>query len=273
MKVKNRQLLLLLPSTFVVVALLLFPLFQIVIPTFGDISKYTSFLTDSYNLTILGRTLKIALITTILAIIFGLPLALWISRQKSTRKQFLLLVVLFPTLTNTVVRNFAWIIILGKNGVINSLLMSLHIIQAPITVLYTDTAIVLGSLYLFLPIMVTTLSGSANALDPAVEEAAAILGANPLKIFFKIIIPQLKVGLISGSIIVFAGTMTAYTTPQLLGGNQHLVMSTLIYQQSMMLGDWQNASVIAMILTLLSVLVIGGVNIVSSMIERNKVND
>ncbi|MBA1394414.1 ABC transporter permease, partial [Lactobacillus sp. XV13L] len=197
----------------------------------------------------------IAVMTTFITLIMGLPLALWISRQTKFYKQLLLLVILFPILTNAIVRNFAWIIILGKNGIFNTILLKLHLINAPLTILYTDIAIILGSVYLFLPIMVTTLASSANSLDIEIEEAAAVLGANTWQILMRVIIPQLRVGILTGVILVFAGTMTAYTTPQLLGGNQHLVMSTLIYQQAMTLGNWSQASVVALVLVVLAVII------------------
>jgi len=102
--------------------------------------------------------------------------------------------------------------------------------------------------------MIMSLIGSVSELNLEVEEAAAVLGARPLINLIKIIIPQLTTGILTGCILVFAGTMTAYTTPQILGGNRHLVMSTLIYQQAMTLGNWTNASVIAIILIVISAL-------------------
>jgi putative spermidine/putrescine transport system permease protein len=140
---------------------------------------------------------------------------------------------------------------------LNNLLQALHLISAPLTLLYTNTAIVIGSVYLFLPIMITTLVDSANGLNPEIEEAAAVLGARPFTILREIILPQMAPAILTGAILVFSGAMTAYTTPQLLGGNRHLVMSTLIYQQAMTLGNWTNASVVAMVLIVLSLIVLG----------------
>jgi putative spermidine/putrescine transport system permease protein len=175
-------------------------------------------------------------------------------------------------LTNAVVRNFAWIIILGKDGVINEILLSLHIISSPLNILYTNTSIIIGSIYLFLPIMIMSLIGSVSELNLEVEEAAAVLGARPLVNLIKIIIPQLTTGILTGCILVFAGTMTAYTTPQILGGNRHLVMSTLIYQQAMTLGNWTNASVIAIILIIISALTMLLMGRVMKKIDRRSIN-
>lgn len=258
---KANRFLLLIPAALGIIVFALFPLIQIAIPTVtsgaNPIALYTQFLQSNYDLQVIFRTLTIATVTTVITVLLGLPTALWISRQSMSWRQFLSVIILFPILTNAVVRNFAWIIILGKNGVLNNMLQSLHLISAPLTLLYTNTAIVIGSVYLFLPIMITTLVDSANGLNPEIEEAAAVLGARPFTILREIILPQMAPAILTGAILVFSGAMTAYTTPQLLGGNRHLVMSTLIYQQAMTLGNWTNASVVAMVLIVLSLIVLG----------------
>ncbi|MFT8748371.1 ABC transporter permease [Liquorilactobacillus nagelii] len=268
---------LILPALLGVLLFVFYPLFQIAIPTFHSgsaniFSLYEKFLSESYNLQVIGRTILIAVITTIITLVLSFPVALWIARQKKFLKSLLSLLILFPMLTNAVVRNFAWIIILGKDGVINEILLSLHIISSPLNILYTNTSIIIGSIYLFLPIMIMSLIGSVSELNLEVEEAAAVLGARPLVNLIKIIIPQLTTGILTGCILVFAGTMTAYTTPQILGGNRHLVMSTLIYQQAMTLGNWTNASVIAIILIIISALTMLLMGRVMKKIDRRSIN-
>lgn len=249
---------LIIPAFLGVLVFTFFPLIEIAILTFqssnGFFALYTQFLKSSYNWEVIGRTFLIAIITVVVVLILGLPISLWIGRQKTTARQVLSLLILFPMLTNAVVRNFAWIIILGHDGIINKFLLALHLINVPLDILYTNSAIIIGSVYLFLPIMINSLVGSISELNVEIEEAAAILGSNPWHTLFKVVIPQLTTGILTGCILVFAGSMTAYTTPQILGGNRHLVMSTLIYQQAMTLGNWQNASVIALILILISAL-------------------
>ena len=268
---------LILPAFLGVLLFVFYPLLQIAIPTFNSgsaniFSLYEKFLSENYNLQVIGRTILIAVITTIITLVLSFPVALWIARQKKLLKSLLSLLILFPMLTNAVVRNFAWIIILGKDGVINEILLSLHIISSPLNILYTNTSIIIGSIYLFLPIMIMSLIGSVSELNLEVEEAAAVLGARPLINLIKIIIPQLTTGILTGCILVFAGTMTAYTTPQILGGNRHLVMSTLIYQQAMTLGNWTNASVIAIILIIISALTMLLMGRVMKKIDRRSIN-
>lgn len=267
---------LLIPAFLGVLVFTFFPLIEIAIPTFqsrnGFFSLYTQFLKSSYNWGVIGRTFLIAIITVVIVLILGLPVSLWIGRQKTTARQVLSLLILFPMLTNAVVRNFAWIIILGHDGIINKFLLTLHLIKSPLDILYTDAAIIIGSVYLFLPIMINSLVGSISELNVEIEEAAAVLGSNPWHTLFKVVIPQLATGILTGCILVFAGSMTAYTTPQILGGNRHLVMSTLIYQQAMTLGNWQNASVIALILILISALSMWIMRRVSHHLDRRPSN-
>lgn len=274
---KSSSFWLILPAFLGVLLFVFYPLLQIAIPTFNSgsaniFSLYEKFLSENYNLQVIGGTILIAVITTIITLVLSFPVALWIARQKKLLKSLLSLLILFPMLTNAVVRNFAWIIILGKDGVINEILLSLHIISSPLNILYTNTSIIIGSIYLFLPIMIMSLIGSVSELNLEVEEAAAVLGARPLINLIKIIIPQLTTGILTGCILVFAGTMTAYTTPQILGGNRHLVMSTLIYQQAMTLGNWTNASVIAIILIVISALTMLLMGRVMKKIDRRSIN-
>lgn len=249
---------LILPAFLGVLVFTFFPIIEIAIPTFknreGFFALYIQFLSSAFNWEVIRRTFLIAIITVIVVLILGLPISLWIGRQNANIRQILSLLVLFPMLTNAVVRNFAWIIILGHDGIVNKILMTLHIIKSPLSILYSSAAIIIGSVYLFLPVMINSLVGSISELNIEIEEAAAILGSNPWHTLFKVIIPQLATAILTGCILVFAGTMTAYTTPQILGGNRQLVMPTLLYQQAMTLGNWQNASVIALILILISTL-------------------
>lgn len=267
---------LLIPAFLGVLVFTFFPLIQIAIPTFqsksGFFSLYAQFLKSSFNWAVLGRSFLIAIITVIVVLILGIPISIWVGRQKTVVRQVLNLLILFPMLTNAVVRNFAWIIILGHDGIVNKILLALHLIRSPLNILYTNASIVIGSVYLFLPIMINSLIGSVAELNVEVEEAAAVLGSSPWRTLFKVIIPQLTTGILTGCILVFAGTMTAYTTPEILGGNRHLVMATMIYQQAMTLGNWQNASVISIILIVISALSMWLMRKLSQHLDRRPTN-
>lgn len=260
------------PGLILLLVFLVLPLISIIWPTFYDgaftLESYTNFFSSSFNLNILWRTIKVSLIVTVCTIILGLPTAYYISRTNKKWRSLLMGLVLFPLLTNSVVRSFAWINILGTNGIINQFLLNTGLVSEPLRMLYTEFAIVIGSVYLFLPLMITTLVGILENIDNEMIEAAETLGANPIVAFIKVIWPLSIPGVIVGSILVFTGSFTAYTTPQLLGGNQNMMMSTFLYQQAMSLGNWQNAGVIALIMIVTTVLVMNIFNTLANMADR-----
>lgn len=269
---KKTSYLILAPGLVLLLFFLILPLITIIWPTFynGGITfdAYLSFFQDTYNVNILYRTIKISLMVTFVSIIFGVPTAYFIANSPKKWRGLLMSLTLFPLLTNSVVRSFAWINILGRNGIINSLLLATGLISEPITLLYTEFAIIIGSFYLFLPVMIISLVGTFENIDTEIMEAAETLGANRLMAFIKVILPLSIPGIIVGSILVFTGTLTAYTTPQLLGGNRNMMMSTFLYQNAMALGDWQSASVIALIMIVTTMLVMKGFNILASRLDK-----
>lgn len=263
----------LLPTLILVLVFLLIPLAMLFVTTFvtesgNPIEFYRSFFESSYSLNVLWRTLYIALTVTVICIILGIPTAYFVSGLNSRWKNIMMAVTVFPLLTNSVVRSFAWINILGQNGVVNQLLLSLKIIDQPLSLLYTEFAIIIGSVYLFLPTMITSLVGVMDNIDNEIVEAAGSLGLNQLQVFIKIVVPLSVSGMIVGSILVFTGTLTAYTTPHLLGGNRNMVLATYLRQSAMTLGDWQLASVIAVIMVVVTVLVMWLLNKLAARLDR-----
>lgn len=272
MKLKRNTMLLLMPGTVMLILFLFLPLISILFPTFFNeaftLKSYIEFFKDSYNLGILWRTFKISIIVTIICVIVGVPTAYFMSLTSKKTRSILLAVTLFPLLTNSVVRSFAWITILGKNGVLNSVLLSLNIIKEPLSMLYSEFAIIIGTVYLFLPILITTVLGVLDNIDSDLIEAAQTLGASYLKAFTKVILPLCVPGILVGSMLVFTGTLTAYTTPQLLGGNKNMMLSTMLYQEASALGNWTNAGVIALIMIVVTLMVMQIFNIVARQVDK-----
>lgn len=270
---KNVRYTLLFPGIVLLCFFLVLPLLSSLIPTIFPESSfslqlYIDFFKDSYFMAVLGRTLSISLIVTIFCAVLGLPAAYVISGVSKKWRGILIALTLFPLLTNSVIRSFAWITILGKNGVINNLLMMFGVITEPMSLLYTDFSIIIGSVYLFLPTMIMTLVGVLENIDDDLLEAAATLGLSPLKGFFKIILPLSLPGMIVGSILVFTGTLTAYTTPQLLGGNKKMMLATLLYQRATTLGDWTSASVIALVMIVITFAVMKALNLLAKSMDK-----
>ena len=270
---KNVRYTLLFPGIVLLCFFLVLPLLSSLIPTVFPESSfslqlYIDLFKDSYFMAVLGRTLSISLIVTIFCAVLGLPAAYVISGVSKKWRGILIALTLFPLLTNSVIRSFAWITILGKNGVINNLLTMFGVINEPMSLLYTDFSIIIGSVYLFLPTMIMTLVGVLENIDDDLLEAAATLGLSPLKGFFKIILPLSLPGMIVGSILVFTGTLTAYTTPQLLGGNKKMMLATLLYQRATTLGDWTSASVVALVMIVITFAVMKALNLLAKSMDK-----
>ncbi len=273
---KSSAWIMLVPGLVILLVCLAIPLLRVLAPSIFDgeypFSSYVGFFKDEYYLKIFLRTVKIAVITTAVCMVGGIPTAYFISRCDKKWRGLLLAASIFPMMTNSVIRSFAWINILGSNGIINKLLTALGFIDKPMKLLYTDFAIIIGSIYLFLPLMIVTVTGVMENIDDDMMEAAQSLGAARMEAFMKVIFPMSLPGIIVGGILVFTGTLTAYTTPQLLGGNSNMVMATLIYQRAMSVSDWTGASVIAFIMIIVTLAVIKGFNALAARLDRRGEN-
>lgn len=263
---KKRYLyLLLLPGVLFLTIFMIIPILMTIGTTFFhegggfSIQGYLDFFQDRYFIEILLTTLRVSLFTTIICILLGFPAAYYISKLKQRKKAIMLLLTIFPLLTSPVVRSFSWMVIIGKNGVVNKLLMGMGLIEKPLDILYTPTAIIIGLVHLFLPLIIVTLVGVMENIETDLLKAAESLGASRLAVFSKVIIPLSVPGLVIGSILVFVGSFTAYTTPALLGGKQR-VISTFLYQNAITLNEWQVASIVATIMIAVTFLIISIMN-------------
>lgn len=274
---KQSTILLIAPITILLVVVLILPLLAVLLPTVFEggavtLGRYIAFFQDPYYIKIFFRTLRIALVCTLVCMILGIPTAYFISRVSKKWRGILMSVALFPMLTNSVIRAFAWINILGKNGIVNQILSALHLVDQPLSMLYTEFSVLVGTIYLFLPLMIITLVGVMENIDNDMMEAAESLGASRLLSFFKVILPMSIPGIITGAVLVFTGAMTAYTTPQLLGGPKNMLLSTLIYQRAMTLNDWTGASVVALVMIVTTLIVMKGLNAIAGRLDKRGEN-
>lgn len=268
---KRYYLLLVLPCVLILLFTLILPLATLLFPTFfsgdGFLGSYVALFKDDLFMQVLWRTIKIGVIVTIICILFGVPTAYFISRCNKKLRGTLMALSLFPLLTNSVIRAFAWITILGKQGVINNILVSLGIVGEPISILYSEFSIIIGTIYLFLPLMITTLVGVMENIEDDYYDAAMSLGANKITTFMKIILPMSMPGIIVGGTLVFTGSITAYTTPFLLGGNKNMVLATFL-SQKVGLQEWNNASMIALIMIIVTIIVIQLLQRISKLVDK-----
>lgn len=203
---------------------------------------------DPLYLATLWRSVRLSLIATGISLIVGFPLAWHISQRSESVKKFLLVLLLVPFWTNFLVRTYAWIFILRTEGLLNSTLMGLGLITQPVDILFTETAVVIGLVYTYLPFMVLPIYVNAEKLDRRLLEAARDLGATSTRAFRHVILPLTRPGIISGCILVFVPCLGAYITPDLLGGSKSLMIGNLIQMQFLSARDWPFGSALSFLL-------------------------
>ena len=206
------------------------------------------------------KTLRIGLEATVLSLLISYPIAYIISRAKGSAKALLILMLFLPFWASYVVRAFVWLPILGRNGAINSALMALGVIDQPLDwLLYNEGSVLLGLVYVYTLFMALPIYMSLEKIDPKLIEAATDLGARPFRVFVEVLLPLSKPGIVSGCIMVFLLTMSAYVTPQLLGGPQGIMIGNIIASQFLSSNDWAFGSALSVILVLVVMLLFLGI--------------
>jgi spermidine/putrescine transport system permease protein len=196
---------------------------------------------------ILWRSFWLAGVSTLICLILGFPLALYIARA-GNRRTLLLNLVMLPFWTSFLIRTYAWMFLLRDTGLINTVLESLHFTRQPLPLLFNDGAVILGLVYGYLPFMVLPLYATLEKLDPAVLDAAQDLGAKPWTMLWRVIVPLSRSGLLAGSLLVFIPCMGAYLTPDLLGGGKTVMVGNLVQNQFTTARDWPFGSAISLLL-------------------------
>jgi spermidine/putrescine transport system permease protein len=207
------------------------------------LEHYRRFL-DPLYLRILGRTLLWSGLATLGCLLLGYPVAWVIARSRRYRNLLLLLIVL-PFWTSFLVRTFAMIFLLRDTGLVNTVLLRLGMIQQPLLLLYTPFAVLLGLLYGFLPFMVLPIYASLEKLDPALEEAAEVLGARPAARFFTVTLPLSLPGVLAGCLLVFVPALGSFVTADLLGGAKHVMIGNLVQGQFTTARNWPFGSAVS----------------------------
>jgi len=218
------------------------------IGTFG-LTQYARFFGDGFNLKVLWETVWLGLKTTGVCLVLGYPLAFLYRRVRpGMSRSILTFLIVLPLLTSAVVRTFAWIVILGRQGVINSALISLSLIEEPLKLLATHQGVVAALSQIQMPLMILPLIASMTRLDPNLESASASLGGAAWRTFWRITFPLTLPGIISGSLLVFAASVSSFITPSVIGGGRIMFMPMYIYQQAISLFDFPFAATISMVL-------------------------
>lgn len=230
------------PDDFLSLSFSLKSYYQLVDPVYGEV---------------LLRSVRQAGLTTLLCLIVGYPFA-WITcRLQSRYRLAVLILMMIPFLTNSLIRTYAVRILLGTNGLINRSLLSLGLVDSPIKIMYTDLAVTLGLVYLMLPFMVLPLYANLEKFDYRLVEVSRDLGAGPIYTFRTVVWPLTLPGIIAGCIMVFVPTMGLFYVATLLGGARDLLVGNLIHQQFLISRNWPQGSALSVVLILMMILMLG----------------
>ncbi len=252
------------PYIFWMLLFILLPLILVLVLSFtvsldGDFSNLTFSLEnfirffDTKYLNVVKISLELALKSTLITLILGYPLAYFISQLNISKRNVLIFLLVIPMWMNFLLRTYAWLSLLGKNGFINNFIASLGFKK--LNLIYNDKAILLGMVYNFLPFMVLPIYSVLIKIDKSLLEAAEDLGANKIKTFYKIILPLSLPGVVTGITMVFMPAMSTFAISRLLGGGQYLLIGNLIEQEYLWVGDWHFGSAMSVIMMALILII------------------
>jgi putative spermidine/putrescine transport system permease protein len=247
-----KEIALLLPLLILLIALFFFPIVKVLFTGFYD-NGFTLkhfhriFITPIY-VQVLLNTVKISMAVTLFSILLGYPVAYLFYNISERTRNFLMVIVLIPFWTSILVRTYGWMVLLGKDGLINNILLKLGIISTPIPLMYNEIGVYLGMTQILLPFMILPLYSVISKIDRNLLRAGEILGASPLSVFLKIFFPLSIPGVATGSILVFLLALGYFITPALLGGRKEIMIAVLIADQINVLLNWGLAAALSFLL-------------------------
>ncbi|PTM53436.1 ABC transporter permease [Phreatobacter oligotrophus] len=212
------------------------------------IANYVKFFSDPFYLQVLWRTIRVAVACTVFCLLLGFPLAYVLARTQSRFKNLLVMAIVLPLFVGNAVRAAGWMVAFGSKGFVNASLMGLGLTSAPIEIMYTEFAVVVGIIAVNLPFMVLTLQSVIEGIDRNVEEAAFSLGAPPMTMAMRVLFPLALPGILAGVILTFILAMNAYATPVLLGGPKFQTMGPLVFSTFAQQNNWPFGGAVSFVL-------------------------
>lgn len=213
------------------------------------LANFARFFGDSNHIAAFGRTVGVSVASTLLSMVLGFPVAWHLHRlQSGTARLWFTLIVLLPLMVSLVVASFAWVLILGNNGLLNSLLLQFGLIDSPIRLMNTVTGVIIVTVFSHISYVILTTFSALENIDPNLPRAARIHGASEATIFRKIILPLSLPGVVAGGVIVFSLSMAAFVIPFLIGGGRVNVVPLSIYQFTVQFFDWPGAAALGLLL-------------------------
>jgi len=267
-----------LPALMLFTGVVVIPLVMTVMLSFHDWGQYKGIepvfilknwieiVEDPYYAEMFWRTFRVAVLATLITAMFGVPEAYILNRMQGRWKGLFLLVIIGPLLISVVARTLGWALLFGgNNGIVNKLLIALGLISSPIRFMFTEAGMVIALAHAMMPFMVLAVWTALQRLDPQVENAALSLGASSLTVVRRIVLPQIMPGVLSGAIIVFSLSASAFATPAIIGGRRLKVAATLAYDEFLNTLNWPLGAAVAVLLLIALVLIVVGSN---ALIER-----
>lgn len=212
---------------------------------------------DIVYVKIFVKSILIAMIVTLICILITYPFALAVSHKSKVTQKILMTLVMVPFLTNSLIRMYGWIVLLRKSGVINSMLLKLNLIDTPLELMYNNFGIIVGMVYTLIPFMILPIYNSVSSIDKSLLEASSDLGANKIKTFMNIILPQTKSALFNGSLMVFTPALGYFFIVDVLGGGKIMILGNLIKNQFLTARNWPFGAAISVFLLLITGIIIG----------------
>lgn len=227
-------------------------------PIGPSFAKYAEFLGDDYMLNVALRTFSLGTTVTLICAVLGYPIAWFLARSGSRWAHWVFLGTIFPLLVSIVVRTMGWTILLGNEGLVNAALLGLGLVEEPLRLMQGFWSVVLGMVHVLMPFMVLSIAAVLGKIDGAYAEAAATLGATPVRNFLTVTLPLSVQGIAAGSVITFCLCVGAFVTPIWLGRGHVTVMAIAIHEQMVTLVDWPGGAASGILLSLATLVLLGG---------------
>jgi putative spermidine/putrescine transport system permease protein len=215
-----------------------------------SLANYRDFFADGVTLGIFGRTVRLAIFITGACLVLGYPVAAFMRRCGGRMRLVLIVLVISPLLTSVIVRNVAWLLILGRTGLVNKSLQAMGVIDAPLKLMYNELGVVIAVVHVYLSFMVLPIFGALISIEPSLEESAASLGARPWQVFWNVTLPLSMPGVAAGCTLVFVLSMGVYLTPVIMGGNFVVTLPMVISEVVRNQFNWAVGSALAVVLLL-----------------------
>lgn len=234
------------------------------------LENYARLVRDEYAVGVLWNTLRISAVVTAFCLVLGYPLAMYIAREQGWLRRVVLLVTTASLFTNLVVRTYGWVVFLTPRGLFNNVLLEAGVIDKPLKLMFNDVGVIIGLTQIMLPVLVLTLAVTLQSIGRVLEEASTAAGAGPVRTFLRVILPLSLPGVLSGSALVFALTLSSFITPEFLGGGKVMMLGTMIRQLMTKSLNYPFAAAVSVMLLVVALILIWSLTVIARRASRGQ---